>query len=51
MEKVNVKLQQLINILKQIKPSDFKLRPEEKARAERIRLAEEQSRITNYELR
>ena len=51
MKKVNAKLQQVINILKQIKPSDFKLTPEEKTRAERIRLVEEQSRIVDYVLR
>jgi len=50
MKKVNAKLQQVINILKQIKPSDFKLTPKEKVRADRIRLVEEQSKTSDYEL-
>lgn len=39
----------VIRALKQTKPSDFKLTPEEKARAERIRLSEEQGKRVNYE--
>ena len=50
LHKVDIDLQQLINILKQIRPSDFKLTPKEKARAERIGLVEEQSKMVDYVL-